>query len=82
MVNDIEYTVNPNGVLYVMNGTSGGQTRSPYSVDTSLYKYADSSTSKMWAEFAIDGQTVKITVKSYNGTKVNVVRTWGIKKTA
>lgn len=81
-VDGVNYTVNPKGVLYLMNGTSGGQTRAPYAIDESLYKYAQSSTNSMWAEFAVNGNTMIVTVKAYNGTEIKEVQKWGIKKTA
>ena len=79
--NGVEYSVNPSGVIYVMNGPAGNQTRSPYEIDTNLYKYGVSSQERSWADFTIDGDTMKVSVKYYDGTEVKTYYTWGIKKT-
>lgn len=79
-INGVEYTVDPNGVIYVMSGTAGGQTRSPYDTDETLYEYALSSKARTWTEFAVDGNTIEITVKYYDGAKEVEMVKWGITK--
>ncbi len=81
-VNGVEYSVDPSGVIYVMNGPAGSQTRWPYSVDNTLYKYAKNSQAASWAEFAFEGNMLTVTVKYHDGTNENVYYTWGIKKTS
>lgn len=80
-VNGVDYSVNPSGVIYVMNGPAGSQTRWPYSVDDKLYKYAKNSQAASWAEFTFEGNMLTVTVKYHNGKYENVYYTWGIKKT-
>ncbi len=81
-VNGVEYSVDPSGVIYVMNGPAGSQTRWPYSVDNTLYKYAKNSQAASWAEFTFEGNMLTVTVKYHDGTNENVYYTWGIKKTS
>ena len=79
-INGVDYSVNPNGVLYMMTGTSGGQTRTPITTDATVYEYALASNARTWTEFNVNGNTIEVVVKYYNGEKeVEVVR-WGIKK--
>lgn len=82
-IDGVSYTVDPDGVLYMMTGTSGGQTRNPYSgYDASLYEYIYGSKSRTWTEFSVDGNTIVVTVKYYDATnkaEVELVK-WGIKK--
>ena len=78
--NGVEYSINPNGVLYLMNGTAGGQTRGPHATDNKYYKYAQSSYASSWAEFSIEGNTMKVSVKYYTTSGVQTYQSWGIKK--
>lgn len=80
--NGVDYSVDPNGVIYVTNGPAGNQTRSPYVKDSPLYSYAKSSQACSWAEFAVDGNTLKVTVQYYDGESKQSYATWGIKKSA
>ena len=80
--NGVNYYVNPNGVLYLMNGTSGGQARSPYAIDASLYQYAEGSKASSWAQFEISGNEMKVSVNYYTASGVLSYQTWGIKKTS
>lgn len=78
--NFVDYSINPNGVIYVMNGTSGSQTRDPYFVDETLYSHATSSPMSTWAEFEFNDDTLTVTVKYYAGGQENTYYSWGIKK--
>ena len=81
-INGINYSINPNGVIYVMNGASGNQSRTLYSgMNKTLYAYAQNSNACSWAEFEIEGNKMTITVKYTDGTNTNVYQQWGIKKT-
>lgn len=80
-INNVQYSINPKGVLYVMNGPSGTQIRSPYEdYDKSLYKYALSSNSCSWADFSIDGNQLTVTVQHAVGDETKTYQTWGIVK--
>ena len=80
-VDGVEYIVDPDGVIYVMNGPAGSQTRSPYAIDESLYAYAEKSKKASWAEIEVTGDTVTVTVKWHDGTAEGVYHKWGIQKT-
>lgn len=79
----VEYYTDPDGVIYVMNGPSGNQSRN--CVDTyekDLFKYAISAKTCSWAEFSVDGDKITVTVKTAASGTASVITTWGIKKTA
>ncbi len=79
----IDYSVDPNGVLYVMSGTAGGQTRGPNSnMDASLYNYAVASVTSSWTEFSIEGNQLTATVKCAANGNEEVLRQWGVVKSA
>ena len=80
--NGIPYSVRPNGVIYLQNGTAGNQIREPFSFDESLYSYGLSSYECSWAEFEMSGRTMTVTLKYIDGDDVKVYRQWGIKKSA
>ena len=79
-VDGIEYIVNPDGVIYVMNGPAGTQQRAPVAVDESIYAYALSSNKASWAEITVTEDTLTVTVKWHTGATEKVYCTWGIKK--
>ncbi len=79
-VNDIEYSIKPNGVIYLMNGPTGTQTRIPVKIDEAIYKYAERSNAASWAEFFIDGDTLTFEVKWLDGENERTYYKWGIKK--
>ena len=79
------YVVNPDGVIYVMNGPAGDQEKgrtSIYPHDESLYAYAEGSSASSWAEFEVSGDSIKVYVKTANLSGGKTLHTWGIKKTA
>jgi len=81
-VNGVQYSVDPNGVLYLMNGPAGDQTRSKSDhANASLYNYIYSSKACSWAELEIDGTRLTVTVKYTDGTNVSEYCKWGILKT-
>ena len=77
---NVEYTSNPNGVIYVMNGPAGNQARSPYATDDNLYKYQQSSQTRSWAEFEVDGNRIVVSVKYTDGMNTFMYQKWGIEK--
>ena len=80
VIDDIEYSINPQGVIYLMNGPAGTQTRVPVEIDEALYKYAERSNVASWAEFFVDGNVLTFEVKYYDGEKDCTYHKWGIKK--
>ena len=81
-IDDVKYSVDPNGVVYVMNGPAGDQTRtkSDYA-NASLYNYIYSSKACSWAELEIDGNQLTVVVKYTDGTNVSEYCRWGVLKT-
>ncbi len=65
--NGITYTVDPSGVIYIMNGPAGTQSNAPQtSYETQFYDYAMRGEECSWAEYTIDGNRLTVTVKRYN----------------
>jgi 3',5'-cyclic AMP phosphodiesterase CpdA len=79
-IDGVEYSVDPSGVIYVMNGPAGSQTRVPYVKNDPRYAYAEGSQAASWAEFSFEGDMLTVTVKYHDGTNENVYHIWGIKK--
>lgn len=79
-VDGVQYTVNPGGVIYVMNGPAGNQTRTPHEIDSTLYAYAEASKTSSWAEFMINKNSMQVAVKSFDGAQTHTYQMWGIKK--
>ena len=78
----IEYSVDPNGVIYVMDGRVGKSAKSVIGVEQGIYKYATTSAQSTWADVKINGNTLTFQVKSCSGNTVSVLQEWGIKKSA
>lgn len=81
-VNGVEYAVDPDGVIYVMSGTAGVQTRSPSVIDKINYAYTSGSQTSTWSEFAFKGNTLTVTIKYHDGVNEVIQHTWGIKKSS
>ncbi|MBQ6831743.1 MAG: tyrosine-protein phosphatase [Oscillospiraceae bacterium] len=81
-IGGVEYSVNPSGVIYLMNGPAGSQTRVPYVTNDTRYAYAEGSQAASWAELSFEGDILTVTVKYHDGTNEKVYHTWGIKKDA
>ena len=80
---EIEYSINPLGVIYVMNGPAGGTENSPFTTyDNSYYSYARASYSSSWADIQIDGNTLTVTVQYATATGVHTYKQWGIQKSS
>lgn len=81
--NGVQYSVDPNGVIYVMNGPGGDQTRGVHAEhDPSHYYYKSSSRSCSWAEFKVEGNKLTVTAQSTsNGKTAQTYYQWGITKT-
>lgn len=82
-IDGIEYSVNPKGVVYVMNGPAGNQARIDiYDHDEALYAYAEGSKTCSWAEFEVGADSITVYVKNASSDEVSTQKVWGIKKTA
>ena len=81
-VSGVEYSVNPGGVIYLMNGPAGSQTRVPYVTNDARYAYAEGSKAASWAELSFEEDILTVAVKYHDGTNEKVYHTWGIKKDA
>ena len=77
----VEYTIDPQGVIYVMNGPAGDQSRAPFALDENVYKYQQLSHVCSWAEFEVDGNKITVTVKYTDGMDEFLYYQWGIEKT-
>lgn len=80
-IGGIKYTKNPDGVLYLMNGPAGNQSRTITACDENIYAYGQDSKICSWAEFEVDGDKMTVSVKYYEG-EVKEYCKWGIMKTA
>lgn len=82
-IDGVKYSVNSQGVIYVMNGPAGNQARTDvYSNDETLYEYAEASKTSSWAEFEVSGDRITVYVKNASSGSVVTQKTWGIKKVA
>lgn len=79
------YYQDPNGVIYVMNGPAGNQSKGTNDLfiddnNRNLYYYGTTSEQCSLAKFTVDGDKMTVTVKSAASGTATVVRQWGIKK--
>ena len=81
-IDGVEYMVDPSGVIYVMNGTVGTNTKRVITAADGIYKYAQNCASKTWADIQIDGNTLTLEAKYFNGQDVITYQKWGVQKTA
>lgn len=83
-IDGVEYSVNPNGVIYVLSGAAGAQAREPFGTyNASQYAYvASTSYACSWADFTIEGNTLTVTAQYATGTGIKQYEQWGIQKTA
>ena len=79
-IDGIDYSVSPEGVIYVMSGTAGEQTRTVYQNNSLLYNLALDSQKSSWSEFSIDGDTLTVTVKTAKNGNPTEIYKWGVKK--
>ena len=83
-IDGIQYSMDPDGVIYLETGPGGNQPRGPVSdADASLYRYMVSAKTSSWSEISINGNKLTVSVKySSNGSAVAYDGcTWGIQKT-
>ncbi len=80
-INGINYSIDPQGPIYIMNGATGSDKgRSPSDeYETEFYEYAESGPSNAWAQYTITDQSIVVRVK-YLSSNVSTIKTWGIMK--
>lgn len=78
--NGVSYIVDPDGVIYAMNGPAGTQQRVPEESYEDVYAYAETSNKASWADITVADDTLTVTVKWIDGSGEHVYYTWGIKK--
>ena len=80
--NGVSYSMDPDGVLYIMNGATGTQTRSPdTNMEAAYYEYFAGTETCSWGEFVINGNSLTVSVKHWTNDGVEVSYTWGVMKT-
>ena len=83
LVDGLACSVDPQGVIYTMTGTSGTQTRGPVTeADATLYRYKLNSNKSSWTEYEINGNKMTVTVKYAGANGVQNYEQWGIVKSA
>lgn len=87
--NEITYTINPSGTIYLMNGPAGNQAKGSDEIfvgenEKSLYSYYGGSSPSSWAEIEISGDSLTVAVKYYKKSENKAVtqHSWGIKKSS
>ena len=81
LVDGLRHSIDPQGVIYTMTGTSGTQTRGPVAeANAAWYDYKMNSNKSSWTEYTIDGNTMSVAVKYADGNQVREYTSWGIVK--
>lgn len=78
--NSIDYTVNPKGVMYVMHGPAGNQTRGVVSADPNLYDFAAESKESSWAEITVEKDRLTVSIMYDKKGKPAEYKSYGIIK--
>ncbi len=79
----VDYYVDPEGPVYIMNGTTGDQLRSLYEHPKEFYEYTKGSYGRNWAEYRVEPDKITVTLKNASLVGgVTVYATWGLCKTA
>ena len=81
-ISGINYCTNADGVVYVMNGAAGNQSRSYVDGDKSFYELYGNSSPYSWAEIEVASDKLTVKVYNYNITTDQAVlwNSYGIKK--
>lgn len=79
-IDGVQYSVDPQGVIYTMTGTSGIQTRGPVSEAENIYHFKLTSNKSSWTEYSINGNQMTVTVKYASADGVKQYAQWGITK--
>lgn len=76
------YAVSNGGVIYVMSGTGGVQTRSVYLTNNALtYDIALDSQKRSWSEFTVDGNKLTVKIRyATSATDAVDYRSWNLIK--
>lgn len=79
--NGVKYSTNNNGVVYMMAGSAGNQTRAvDAAAKVGLYEEYSGSQPSSWAEIEVDGARLTVKVYYYNNGKPAIWESFGIKK--
>ncbi len=78
--NSIEYTVNPKGTVYAVNGAAGDQIRAPFAVDESLFELAAESYQSSWADIKVEKDRITVKIMYDKKGAPAVFATYGIIK--
>ena len=83
---DVKYSVDPSGVIYLMNGAVSDQARGPVDeADASLYAYKENAKVRSFAKITITGNRLVVVPQYVNGTATPYggnAAAWGIEKSA
>ena len=81
-ISGIDYCTNANGVIYIMNGAAGNQSRTVFDADEELYELSGNSSAYSWAELEVSEDLLSVKVYNYKiSTKETVLwNSYGIKK--
>ena len=81
-ISDINYCTNAKGVIYVMNGAAGDQSRNVTSADSDLYELSGNSSRFSWAEIEVSSDKLSVKVYKYGLSTDEAVlwNSYGIKK--
>jgi len=79
---DINYCTNVKGVIYVMNGAAGDQSRGVTAADSDLYELSGNSDKFSWAEIEVSSDKLSVKVYKYSLSTDEAVlwNSYGIKK--
>ncbi len=81
-IDGVEYQVNPQGTIYIMNGPTGdaGKRVSDVSFDKSFFEIYEDSGTQSWAEYTVTDTKFTVTVKSIGYGNIIEHYSWGILK--
>ncbi len=84
-VDSVQYSQDPSGVIYLMNGPASDQARGPVAeAEESLYYYKKQSSMRSFATITINGNRLTVSAQYVSGSTATPYAdaTWGIEKTA
>ncbi len=84
-VGGVQYSQDPSGVIYLMNGPASDQYRIPVDeADASLYSYKKQSNTRSFATITIEGNRLTVSAQYVSDSKAMPYAdaTWGIEKSA
>lgn len=79
--NGVDYSINPNGTIYVINGHCGNHSNMVWDKTSNWFTYREALTPASWAEFEINGNKLTVNVNYYDEAEgEKTYATWGIVK--